>query len=244
MTNRTIYLIGQGYSPTPVSIVATLDGNVVHNGTIPTVDQHISVSHLPGNTELQQQMMATKTALFSFEKDIAYSGTIPVTIEVTGGPVWFGVLLSNYVVDIRPNSTLSAEQLAICQNPASTMAELQQIQFDIANPPFTAEEIAQIQTYTSLPYPSEVFDMIYEHNATLYYYSSGATGFKLLTNMGLSEPDTVWNSVTINGVEQPINRYDYDPPLLGTWWWTLQPGDVFSGTLRVVAGGLVTGPIP
>jgi hypothetical protein len=235
MTNRTIYVIGQGYSPTPVSIVATLDGNVVQNGTIPTVDQDISVSQLPGNTELQQQMLATKTALFSFEKDIAYNGTTPVTIEVTGGPVWFGAVLSNYVLDYHPNPALSAEQLAIVQNPASTMAELQQIQFDIANPPFTAEEIAQIQTYTSFPYPPEVSAMVNEHNATLRYSSSGATGFKKLPDLDGNLDDT-WSNVSINGVPQPINPDAYDPPRTGTWWWTLQPGDVFSGTLRVVAG--------
>jgi hypothetical protein len=235
MTNRTIYVIGQGYSPTPVSVVATVDGNVVHNGTITTVDEDINVSRLPGNTELQQQMQATKTALFSIEKAVEFDGSALVNIEVSGGPVWFGAVMSNYLLDPHLNPVLTPEQQAIATNPDSTVAEVQQVQIDIANPPFSAEEIAIIQSVTEFPYSPEVQAIINAHNARLNCQSSGADGFGRLPDFVGTDDDT-WTSVTINGEAQPINPDAYDPPLTGTWWWVLYPGDVFVGTLRIVAG--------
>ena len=140
MTNRTIHVIGQGYSPTPVSVVATLDGNVAYSGTIPTVNENISVTQ--GSTEeitaLQQALVANKTSLFSFETDLVYNGIKTVNIEVSGGPVWFGIVIANYVEDPHVNPSLTPEQATIVENPDSTREELEQIRFDIASPPFTS----------------------------------------------------------------------------------------------------------
>lgn len=234
MTNRTIYVIGQGYNPTPVSIVATLDGNVVYNGTTSTVDENISVTKGPGITELQQQLAASKTALFSFEKDIEYGGIMPLSIQVSDGPVWFGMVVANYVGGRYLNSALSPEQQAIVNNPSSTSAELKQIQFDIANPPFTAEEIAEIQS-ASYPYPANTQLLVDQHNATLVHTSSGPDGFLNLPDLD-GDLDNTWSDVSINGILQPINPDIANPPLNGTWWWTLYPGDVFTGTLRISTG--------
>jgi hypothetical protein len=234
MTTRNIYVIGQGYSPTPVSAIVTVDGTVVHTGPVPTVDQPISVSQGPNNTELQQEMKINKTAIFGLERDVLYSGTSSVNIQAVDGPIWFGTVISNYVLDKRANPNLTPEQQAIVNDPASTKEQLQQIRFDIANPPFTAEEIASIQA-SPIPYPSEIQTLISNHNAELRWMSSGATGFDNLPDRVGSLDDT-WTSVSINGVNQPINPDAYDPPLAGTWWWVLYPGDAFEGTLRIVAG--------
>jgi len=236
MTNRTIYVIGQGYSPTPASIVATVDGNAVYSGTVPTVNENINITQgsSPEVEALLEQLVANKTALFSFEVDINYDGSKPVTIEASGGPIWFGVVLSNYVSDPHVNPSLTAEQQAIVNNPSSTRADLEQIRFDIASPAFTAEEIAEIQG-SVYPYPSAIQTLISQHHAEIRYSSSGPDVFKRLPDFVGSLDDT-WSSVSINGVAQPINPDAYDPPLNGTWWWTLYPGDVFTGTLRVVAG--------
>jgi len=237
MTNRTIYVIGQGYSPTPVSVVATLNGNVVYNGTITTVDQDIAVTKVPNpeRRTLQEALETSKTALFSISEPVEYEGTATLNIEVSGGPVWFGSVISNYVSDPHLNPVLTPEQQAIVTNPDATVAQVQQVQFDIANPPFTAEEIATIQTVTSFPYPSDIQAMINAHNAKINCFSSGPDGFARLPDLTGSLDDT-WSNVSINGVEQPINPDVYTPPLTGTWWWTLSPGDVFSATLRIVAG--------
>ena len=237
MTNRTIYVIGQGYSPTPVSVVATLDGNVVFNGTIPTVDQDISVTKVPNpeRRTLQEQLETAKTALFSISELVEYEGVATLNIEVTGGPVWFGSVISNYLANPHLNPVLTPEQQAIATDPDSTVAQIQQIQFDIANPPFSAEEIAQIQAVTTFPYPADVQAIINAHNAKINCFSSGPDGFGRLPDLTGSLDDT-WSDVSVNGVAQPINPDAYTPPLSGTWWWTLSPGDVFSATLRIVAG--------
>jgi hypothetical protein len=234
MTTRNIYVIGQGYNPTPVSAVVTVDGTVVHTGPVPTVDQPIAVSYGPTNTELQQQMLANKTAIFGLEKDVLYTGASTVTIQAVDGPIWFGSVVSNYVIDTRINPALTPEQQAIFTNPASTKEQLQQIQFDIANPPFTSEEIALIQA-SPIPYSAEMRPLIYSHNAELRLNSSGPDGYAPLPDFSESLDDT-WSSVTINSVPQSIDPNMFNPPLTGTWWWVLYPGDVFQGTLRIAQG--------
>jgi hypothetical protein len=237
MTNRTIYVIGQGYSPTPVSIVATLDGNVVYSGTIPTINEDISVTKVPNpdRRTLQEQLEMSNTALFSISEPVEYAGTGTLNIEVSGGTVWFGSVMSNYLADPHLNPVLTPEQQVIATDPNSTVAQIQQLAIDIANPPFSAEEIAQIQAVTTFPYPPDVLTIINAHNAKINWASSGPDGFGRLPDLTGSLDDT-WSNVSINGVAQPINPDAYTPPLTGTWWWTLFSGDVFSATIRIVAG--------
>lgn len=234
MTTRNIYVIGQGYNPTAVSVVVTIDGTIVHTGPVPTVDQPISVSQGTDNTELQQGLITNKTAIFGLEKDISYTGASTVNIQVIDGPIWFGSVISNYVPNPRVNPNLTPEQQVIVNNPASTNQQLQQIRNDIANPPFTAEESALIES-ASQPYSPEIQTLIKDHNANLYYQSSGSNVYLPLPDVVGDENDT-WSSVTINGIARTINPNYYDPPRTGTWWWTLYPGDVFQGTLNIAQG--------
>jgi hypothetical protein len=234
MTNRTIYIIGQGYNPTPVSVVATLNGNVVHNGTIPTIDQNISVTNVSvdARSVLQQQLESSKTALFSISEPVEYNGTATLTIQASGGPLWFGSVISNYVLDPHFNPALTPAQQAIVTDPNSTVAQKQQVTIDIANPPFSAEEIAQIQAITSFPYPADVQAIINAHNAVINQLSSGPDGFGALPDFVDSVSNT-WANATINGVAQPIDRTGN---LNGPWWWELSAGDVFSATLQIAPG--------
>jgi hypothetical protein len=157
-----------------------------------------------------------------------------VNIQVTGGPIWFGEVISNYGSFTRFNPSLTPEQQAIVSDPASTNAQLQQVMFDIANPPFTAEETALIEAATP-PYSPEITALIAEHKAQLYYQSTGPNWYVPLPDI-VDGVNNTWSSVTINDVEQPIDPDAYDPPLVGTWWWTLYPGDVFQGTLHIASG--------
>jgi hypothetical protein len=234
MTTRNIYIIGQGYNPTPVSAIVTVDGLVVHTGTIPTVDQPIVVSQAPNNSELQQEMVANKTAIFSIEKDLEFIGTCNVNIQAVDGPMWFGAVISNYAYDYRVNPNLTPAQQAIVTNPASTEEQIQQVRIEIANPPFTAEEAAIIES-ARVPYSNEIRALIHKNNAEVYWKSSGADNFKPLPDLD-GETDDTWTSATINGVEQIINPNAFDPPLTGTWWWILRPGDVFQATLQIAKG--------
>lgn len=89
MTTRTFKQQGQGYGSSPVSIVATLDGNTVYSGTIPTVDQPLPA--LPNTNEY------IGTDLFTWTADVNYAGTFNLQITVTGGTFLLTETLANYV---------------------------------------------------------------------------------------------------------------------------------------------------
>ena len=89
MTTRTFKQQGQGYGSSPVSIVATIDGNTVYSGTIPTVDQPIPA--LPNTAEYIGQDLFTWTA------DVAFTGNFNLQITVTGGTFLMTETLANYV---------------------------------------------------------------------------------------------------------------------------------------------------
>jgi len=236
MTTRNIYIIGQGYSSTPVTANVSINGTNIYSGTVPTVDQPIAVSQGSNNSELQLEMVNNKAAIFAIERDVLFTGDLTVSLEVAGGPIWFGDVLANYASDRRVNPNLTPEQQAIVNDPASTNEQLTQVRAAIANPPFTAEEIATIQsTPNTFPYPAEIDTLISEHNAQLIYRSSGPTGFMAVASMDGTINNT-WSSVTINGVLQPVDPNAYNTPRTGTWWWILNSGDVFQGTLRIPAG--------
>lgn len=235
MTNRTIKIIGQGYNPTPVSVVASVNGNVVHTGTVPTVNEDISVTQqdLDIVKGIQANLITAQTAICSFELDMAYTGNAIVELAVTGGPIWFGTVLGNYIDYTEYNPSLTPEQIAVIEDPATTFVELQQIQIDIASPPFTAEEQALILAQTSYPYPAEVETLVENHNATLTVTTNTGSNFVVLPDLD-DLLDVTWSGVVIDGVEQPISPYSYTPPLTGTWWWTVKSAETFEGSLDIV----------
>lgn len=102
MTNRTVQFYGQGYSTppaeglalTPCTITATVDGNQVFSGTIPTLETS-DIYHLPSEQVL----------LFSFEIPLVTGGntaspstnyTLPVSLDITGDDVFLEQINSNY----------------------------------------------------------------------------------------------------------------------------------------------------
>lgn len=84
MYNRTVRVFGQGFGSTPASITATLNGNVVFNGEIPTVDEPPTVS------------IENPPILFEFEVPLNTNGNIPQTITINNGTVVFAGISANY----------------------------------------------------------------------------------------------------------------------------------------------------
>lgn len=237
MTTRTIYVIGQGFSATPVSVVATVNGVEVQNGPITTVNDDISVTQAPDHDILQNNLTSAKTNIFSFEVPVDFAGEVPVTLTVSGGPIWFGKVIGNYTQNGSIlNPVLSPSQVATIEDPTSTPIQLQQIQIDIAVPAFTADEIALIQQTTNPPYPADTQTLIESHNATFYVStSSGPDTYAEILDLD-GDQDTTWSAVSINGVPQTPTPDAYDPPRTGTWWWTVHESGTFTGNIQISAG--------
>ena len=99
MTTRTVQFWGQGYSIpieglglTPNTITATVGGNVVFSGAIPTT---YSSDILRLTTE--QQILFTFEIPLITPPDIPY--TLPVSLAITGDDVYLEQILANYCND-------------------------------------------------------------------------------------------------------------------------------------------------
>jgi hypothetical protein len=142
MANKTIQFLGQGYAPTgtdPINVTATLDGNVVYTGTIPTLYTS-DINRLP----------SAQVVLFTCELPINFAGTVPMSITLDGPvgvSVWIEQVESNYMPTDNPRYTESERETLL--NPATTPAERIAIYTTHAVPPLSAAEIAIFETGTT-----------------------------------------------------------------------------------------------
>jgi hypothetical protein len=209
MTTRTLKFYGRGYGTTPASISVTQNGVNVYTGTVTTINA--------ATTDPADQV-----ELFTSETTVDFSGTIPMTVEVTNGTVIFAWITGNYCN--RPNPVYSNAQLTILRDPATTNAEKIAIYSSVAVPSFSAAELAVLETGTTV----EVQAILKTHNAQIAL-STGPTGFSA-TMVGDQR-----SNVYIDGVLQstpnprPSGRD-------GTWYWAVNQGSVLSYDLGVDAG--------
>lgn len=91
---RTLQFFGQGYGDTPVTLVASINGTELFNGTVSTVS---------GTPPLGLDL-ASQVLLFSvpFVGGAEGRGAFPMTVAVSGGnSVMLGIVKGNY----EPNNT-------------------------------------------------------------------------------------------------------------------------------------------
>jgi hypothetical protein len=200
MANRTIQFLGNGYAPSgsePIVITATLNGNTVYTGTIPTLYTDV-VSRVPEDQVL----------LFSFEVPMAFVGTQPMSISLdnpVGVSVFFEQINANYTKINNPVYTES--EMAVLSNPASTQAERIAIFNAKAVPSLSVAEIAILENGT----PEEKTAVLVDHNLT-FTVSSGPDTF-----FNVNGPTDPRSNVVINGTS--ITRGDTPT---GTWGWLVR----------------------
>jgi hypothetical protein len=213
MANRTFKFYGSGYGLTPVNITATFAGTTIFSGDIPTVNSN-TVS-LSDNTFLFQ----------GGEVPVDFQGSVPMEITVNSGTGFFVAVESNYTMS--PNPVFTSEQYAQLIDP-TTPAETQlTIVEPLANPPFSADEIAFISNPAS-DY-AIVKDVLQSHGV-LPYIKNGPSIF----TTGFSDGDCRSN-VTIDGEPQvvPVPRPDGKT---GDWGWTVNQSSVLACNIDIVTG--------
>lgn len=233
MTTRTIKIIGQGYGSTPVAVTATVNGSTVFNGNVPTVNEDIRVTDDagPGLTLIQNELLSNQTTLFSFGLDVGFSGNVSVSFDVSGGSVYLGPLMSNYILSgTIPNPAATPEQIAIVENPVSTQSDIKNVQIALANPPMTTDEqVAFLSAdLTVSPWPA----FMKEHNCYLTALL-GATGYEQIP---CNSDGGGWSNVMIDGLLNDINPELFTPPKSGQWWFVVHDGSTFTANLNISAG--------
>jgi len=200
MANRTIQFLGQGYAPSgtePISITATLNGNVVYTGNIPTLYSS-DISRAPGD----------QVVLFTFELPMDFVGPQPMSIALdnpVGVSAFFEQIYSNYMEIYNPVYTPS--EINILSNPASPGVEKLAIYTAKAVPPLSAAEIAILTNGT----PTEKNAVLEAHNITIVV-SSGPDIF-----FSINSQSDARSNVVINGTA--VTRRDTPP---GTWGWLVE----------------------
>jgi hypothetical protein len=169
----------------------------VFSGQIPTLDS-TTVARLPDE----------QTVLMSFEVPIELSGTFPVVIEFTGDDVYVAKVLANYSKQLNPIYTPA--EMAIISNPATTLSEKLAIWTPLADPAFTSEDIATLETGTR-----EEKDAVLAQCGLSPVISSGPEAF-----IPVSSPTQYKINVNINDVA--VAPPDPLPlGVTGEWGWEI-----------------------
>lgn len=85
MATRTFQLFGKAYSTTgQVSLTVTWNGSQVFSGTVTTINS------APPGVSLDLEQLAT------WDGTTDLTGNVPLTIAVTGGSLYFGLIKGNY----------------------------------------------------------------------------------------------------------------------------------------------------
>lgn len=181
MANRTVQIRGQGYGNSTISAAVTFDGTAVFNSVIPTVNTG-NISHQPGD----------QVDMISFEIPVTQAGTFPVTITFTGGDaVFVEQVLANYNSIYNPVYNQAQQDTLL--DPNTTLQQKIPIWSSVAQPPFSAEDLAIIENGTV----AERKAVLAAHNATLFV-SSGPNSYG-----DISQGESKIN-VVINGVPEII----------------------------------------
>ena len=215
MTTRTVQFWGQGYSTppaagltlTPCTITATVSGNVVFSGAIPTTESS-DILRLPTD----------QTILFTFEIPLVTTGsayTVPVSLDITGDDLYLEQITANYCKVNNP--VFTSEQITILNDPATTPEQSIVIYEPVANPPLTPEEVTYLST---TPYPAS-YPTLVAHNLTTTITSGSSEYGSIVSNSDSNDARS--NVVITNATYSSSPPPDIRPPESdGTWGWEIE----------------------
>jgi hypothetical protein len=90
MTNRTVQIMGYGHGASPASVTATVNGQQVFSGEVPTMNTPV-----PGYP-IDPVVGRPSEVLFTFEIPMQFFGSLPMTVTVENSPVAFYNVNANY----------------------------------------------------------------------------------------------------------------------------------------------------
>jgi len=117
MATRTVKFLGKAYAASgDVSLAVSVNGNEVHNGTVTT--------NTPTGTEKTDDLYE----MFTFDIDTSVTGWIPISVSVSNGEAYFGMLEGNYVGYETNESSLptpiNVDDVVLVTAPADSYADL------------------------------------------------------------------------------------------------------------------------
>lgn len=210
MSERTVVFKGLAYGSSPATMQATANGVNIFSGAVTTRNEPLP--SMPGPTP-------DPVALFTMTVDTSFSGTIPMTCEVTSGTVIFSLVQANYM--LLANPIYSVEQYQILVNPSSTDEQRNAIYVAApAVPPLSEADIALIQGPDT---PDDQYIAVLNAHNIQPTVNGGVDAFGVIAR---DDPRT---NVYINGILQNPDRAG----LAGAWWWTVGAGSTISYNLVV-----------
>lgn len=135
MTTKTLQFLGTGYGETPITVTATLGGQEIFNGTVPTINGPVNTS----------TPVASELIMFSGDVDYATIGAVPMTITVGGtGTLVLTRIKMNYLFET--NTIYSEEDYATLMDTTQPFSVSAEVFSRYATPALTTEEVALISS--------------------------------------------------------------------------------------------------
>ena len=138
MTVRTFKQCGQGIGSEPVSIIAKIDGAVVFEGDIPTLD-----IPLPDQPDQVDPSVILSNPIFSWEGTVDFSGTANLEIIVNGtGTLIVNDTVANYVVigNTAPSANVYGSFYSYTENGVT-------ISDPFSNPKIDGAEVLRVRDF-------------------------------------------------------------------------------------------------
>jgi len=235
--NRTLQFYGYAYGNSNVSLTATIEGNTVFSGEIPTTNMSVPTPPIdPGNEVL----------LFSLDSSDLFptnwSGSRPMSITVSGGEAaFFSNIKSNYMHTTPANvQTFSAENSTINGNlltlgtPFSGQIEIGSTVTGNGVLENTFVTSGSGSSWTVIP-DQTVSSTTISGNWVLGYLPGNATSYTFCYNGNPENSEKTRDprsSVFIDSTQQV-------PPLpisAAVWAWLIPSGSTISYNLNVALG--------
>jgi hypothetical protein len=217
--DKTIKFLGYAYSETAVSLTVTSNGNTLFSGSVP----------LSGTNVTQQETVGVEypqAELFTFPVDIAFNGTMPMSIQVTGGTIVLSPVLANYNTWEEP----IIEAGKMIEGLAYKIVTTGDTQWTIIGAP--NGNVGTEFVATNLSYGTGLWGTgTVQPQLSPNYDPGTATGWGPVYHSAGGLVDCR-NNVTIDGIAQS------QPPDSGTYWWTVGPNSTIAFDLSVDAGAV------